>query len=88
VVLPSKGGLLSSFTDVFRIEVDSAIFPTSKCTVIDAHHFPDDKILTLDLYAWHRPATYPDPAENADATHDFYVNNLRNSKTSQDGCRA
>jgi len=34
------------------IEVDSAIFPMTKYTVIDANYFPDDKIvLMLDLYA-------------------------------------
>jgi len=42
---PSKGGLLSSLTDVvFQIEVESSIFPMSKCTVFNANHFPDDQM--------------------------------------------
>jgi len=44
--------------------------------------------LTLDLYAWHIPGTYPDPAKNADTAKKFYVNKLRNSSTNWDGCRA
>ncbi len=86
---PSKGGLLSSFTDVFRIEVESSLFPVSKCTEIKANHFPNDKIfLTPDLYAWHKPGMYPDPAKNAEAAQTFYVNKLRNSRTIRDGCHA
>jgi len=86
---PSNGGFLSSFTDVFQIEVESTLFPVNKCTEIKAYHFPDDKIfLTPDLYAWHKPGNYPDPAKNAEDAQHLYVNKLRNSKTNRDGCCA
>jgi len=49
---PSKGGLLSSFTDVFRIEVESSLFPVSKCTEIKANHFPYDKIFWHLIYMY------------------------------------
>jgi len=71
---PSKGGLLGSFANVFSFEVESSIFPMSICTVLDANHFPDDQMfLTLDLYAWHKPGTDPDPAKNADASKKFML---------------
>jgi len=44
--------------------------------------------LTPDLYAWHKPGTYPDPAKNKQAAQEFYVNKLRNSSSNRDGCRA
>ena len=44
--------------------------------------------LTTDLYVWHKPGTYPDPAKNAEAAQKFYVNKLRNSSLNHDGCWA
>jgi len=59
---PSNRELLRSFINFFRTEMESSIFLMSKCTVLKANHFPDDKIfLTPDLYAWHKPGMYPNP---------------------------
>jgi len=45
---PSKGGYLSSFDTVYKVTMTSKIFPIHSNDpnniIIDAHHFPDDKI--------------------------------------------
>ena len=38
---PSNGGLLTSFVDVYKLEVTACDMSQADIQVIDAHHFPD-----------------------------------------------
>ena len=86
--MPSKGGYLSSFTNVFEIMVYSNICPIvskdSKVNVYDAHHFPDSKIfLTPDLYAKEDPSTYPNPKNNHQAAQNYYITKLNEAPSNR-----
>jgi len=79
--MPSKGGYLSSFTNVFEITMCSSVCPIvtkdNKINVYDAHHFPDSKIfLTPDLYAKEENNLYPNPKRNHQAAQDYYITKL------------
>jgi len=79
--MPSKGGYLSSFTNVFEITMCSSVCPIvtkdNKINVYDAHHFPDSKIfLTPDLYTKEENNSYPNPKRNHQAAQDYYITKL------------
>ena len=47
---PSKGGLLTSFVDVYKLEVTACDMSQADIQVIDAHHFPDEQIFYHQIF--------------------------------------
>jgi len=85
---PSKGGLLMSFVEVYKFQITACdMSPVDDKDVIDAHHFPDDKIfLPPDVYGLQKLGSYPHPAKNIADARKFYVDKLRYSSSNCDGC--
>ena len=85
---PSKGGLLTSFVDVYKLEVTACdMSQVDDQGIINAHHFLDKQIfLPPDVYALHKLGSYPHLARNIIDARKFYVENLHYSGSNRNGC--
>jgi len=86
--MPSKGGYLSCFTNIFEITMCSNVCPIvlkdNKINVYEAHHFPDSRIfLTPDLYAKEDPTLYPNPKKNCQDAQDYYITKLNEAPSNR-----